>query len=136
MKKLSKKVSAIRKTYRHNYELSENNILADPFKQFEAWMADAILKKVHEPTAMTLATVDKKGQPSARIVLLKGVDKKGFVFYTNYKSGKGKDLSKNQLCCLNFYWPELQRQVRIYGKAEKVSPKESDRYFATRPRAS
>ena len=135
MKKLSKTVSTLRNEYR-GAALNEKNVEKNPFVQFEKWMDDAIKKKVSEPTAMTLATVNKKLQPSARIVLLKGVDKKGFVFYTNYKSDKGNDLSKNELCCLNFYWAKVHRQVRIYGKAEKVSSKESDEYFASRPRES
>jgi len=135
MKKLSKKVSTLRNEYQGK-AFNEDNAAKNPFLQFAKWMDDAIRKKVAEPTAMTLATVNKKKQPSARIVLLKGVDKRGFVFFTNYKSDKGDELSANNLCCLNFYWIEMQRQVRIYGKAEKVSSKESDKYFASRPRES
>lgn len=136
MTKLTKKVAASRKDYRHKFELSEQNVARNPLKQFEKWMEEAIKKKVEEPTAVTLATVNKKGQPSARVVLLKGIDKNGFVFYTNYKSKKGNDLAQNKLCCLNFFWVDLHRQVRIYGKAEKVSARESDQYFASRPRQS
>jgi pyridoxamine 5'-phosphate oxidase len=135
MKKLSKTVSAYRNDYK-GVALVEGRVNKNPFHQFERWMDEAIKKKVAEPTAMTLATASKKLQPSARIVLLKGVDAKGFVFYTNYKSYKGLDLSENKLCCLNFYWAAVQRQVRIYGKAEKVSRKESNIYFASRPRES
>jgi pyridoxamine 5'-phosphate oxidase len=135
MKRLSKAISSYRNEYK-GAALIESRISKNPLAQFEHWMDEAIKKKVSEPTAMTLATVNKKLQPSARIVLLKGIDKKGFVFYTNYKSEKGSNLEKNKLCCLNFFWAKVQRQVRIYGKAEKVSSKESDAYFASRPRAS
>lgn len=125
----------------HRYEftigiLDEKSCSKSPFRQFEKWMQEAISRQVHEPNAMTLATTDSKGIVDSRIVLLRGIDKMGFAFYTNYKSGKGKEMSQNRRVCLNFFWPELQRQVRIRGKVEKLSTAASDRYFASRPRES
>jgi pyridoxamine 5'-phosphate oxidase len=99
-------------------------------------MAEAILARVPEPTAMTLATADAKGRPSARIVLLKGVDPRGFVFFTNYASRKGKELAANPQAALAFLWKELERQVRIEGAVERVTPDESRAYYATRPLGS
>src|SRR5258708_581104 len=99
-------------------------------------MENAIEAKVHEPNAMTLATASRKGQPDARIVLLRGVDNHGFSFFTNYKSLKGKEIGENKKVCLNFYWGELSRQVRIIGMIEKLSSKISDDYFQSRPRES
>ncbi len=125
-------IAKIRKDYKKN-QLLETNIDADPYKQFGLWMNEAIAAGVEEPTAMTLATVSTKGFPSARIVLLKGFDEKGFVFYTNYDSRKGKHLKKNKNVALVFFWKEMERQVRIEGEVEKVSKKESDEYFASRP---
>src|SRR4051812_11683914 len=94
MPKLLKNVSSLRKSYTHNYQLTETTVAKNPFLQFERWMQDAIKIGAPEPTAMTLATVNKKGQPAARVVLLKGLDKKGFIFYTNYKSDKGAELAE------------------------------------------
>jgi pyridoxamine 5'-phosphate oxidase len=116
--------------------LSEADVLADPIAQFGRWMEEAIAAEVPEPTAMTLATVGAGGRPSARIVLLKGVDARGFVFFTNYLSRKGEELAANAAAALVFMWKELERQVRIEGFVEKVSGKESDDYFATRPLGS
>lgn len=115
--------------------LEVEDVRIDPFDQFEAWFAEAMQARLPEPNAMTLATaVD--GQPSARIVLLKGFDRDGFVFYTNYRSRKGEELRQNPRVALVFLWLELQRQVRIEGKAERIDPAESTRYFQSRPRGS
>jgi pyridoxamine 5'-phosphate oxidase len=116
--------------------LDENQVDRDPLKQFGVWMVEAIHAKVPEPTAMNLATVDASGRPSARIVLLKGVDPRGFVFFTNYESRKGRDLAARPVAALTFLWKELERQVRIEGTVEKVSAAESDAYYATRPLGS
>jgi pyridoxamine 5'-phosphate oxidase len=116
--------------------LSERDAAADPFDQFTRWFDEAVAAAVPEPNAMTLATVDAAGHPSARIVLLKAVDARGFVFHTNYDSSKGRQLAANPRVALLFFWPELERQVRIEGAAERVSADESDAYFAQRPRAS
>ncbi|MFM9027895.1 MAG: pyridoxamine 5'-phosphate oxidase, partial [Bacteroidota bacterium] len=105
-------------------------------RQFELWMRHAIDAKVEEPNAMTLATSGKGGVPDARVVLLRDLDRKGFVFFTNYTSRKGKELTVNKRVCLNFFWPELQRQVRILGRVEKITSKASDSYFNSRPRQS
>jgi pyridoxamine 5'-phosphate oxidase len=116
--------------------LEEGQVDPDPLKQFGVWMVEAIHAQVPEPTAMSLATVDGAGKPSGRIVLLKGVDPRGFVFFTNYESRKGRDLAQNAGAALTFLWKELERQVRIEGKVEKVSAEESDAYFQTRPLGS
>jgi pyridoxamine 5'-phosphate oxidase len=116
--------------------LDERDVDRDPMKQFGVWMVEAIHAQAPEPTAMTLATVDARGRPSARIVLLKGVDPRGFVFYTNYRSRKGKELAVNPVAALTFLWKELERQVRIEGSVEKVSAEESRAYYATRPLGS
>lgn len=108
----------------------------DPFGQFEEWFAEAVRAQLPEPNAMTLATVDSSGQPSARIVLLKGFDREGFVFYTNYRSRKGEEMRENPRVALVFLWLELQRQVRIEGSVERIDPEESTRYFQSRPRGS
>jgi pyridoxamine 5'-phosphate oxidase len=121
---------------RRDYELKtldESHVDRDPMKQFGVWMVEAIHAQVPEPTAMSLATADAKGRPSARIVLLKGVDPRGFVFFTNYDSRKGRELAQNPQAALTFLWKELERQVRIEGRAEKVSAEESAAYYATRP---
>ncbi len=114
-------------------ELNEENVNSDPLQQFIRWLDHALLSKVLEPSAMTIATVNSSGQPSARTVLLKNVNDKGFTFYTNYNSQKGKDLAENNRISLLFFWPELERQVRIEGKAEKTSIEESVAYFHSRP---
>ena len=108
----------------------------NPFRQFEAWFAQAIDAQLPEPNTMTLATVDSRGRPSARIVLVKGVDERGFVFFTNYDSRKGREIADNPHASLLFYWIELERQVRIEGKVVKTSPAESDQYFQSRPLGS
>jgi pyridoxamine 5'-phosphate oxidase len=113
--------------------LDESSIDRDPMKQFGVWMVEAIHAQVPEPTAMSLATVGPEGRPSGRIVLLKGMDPRGFVFYTNYASRKGRELEARPHAALTFLWKELERQVRIEGPVEKVSAAESDEYYATRP---
>ncbi|WP_261546456.1 pyridoxamine 5'-phosphate oxidase [Burkholderia multivorans] len=113
--------------------LDEADAAPDPFAQFDRWFNEALAAKLPEPNAMTLATVGADGRPSARIVLVKGVDERGFVFFTNYESRKGRDLAAHPYAALLFYWIELERQVRIEGRVEKTSADESDRYFASRP---
>ncbi len=116
--------------------LEESDVDRDPLRQFGVWMVEAIHAKVPEPTAMSLATADKGGRPSGRIVLLKGVDPRGFVFFTNYDSRKGHELAANPAAALTFLWKELERQVRIEGAVEKVTPEESRAYYETRPLGS
>ncbi len=117
-------------------DLDEHILDLDPIKQFQRWYADAIAAQLPQYDAMTLATATPSGQVSARVVLLKQVDERGFVFYTNYNSRKGRELAANSSAALVFLWKEINRAVRIEGKATKVSPEESDAYFATRPRES
>ncbi|AGW91490.1 MULTISPECIES: pyridoxamine 5'-phosphate oxidase [Cupriavidus] len=116
--------------------LSETDVAPDPMSQFKRWFDEAVTAKLPEPNAMTLATVDATGQPSARIVLLKGIDDRGFTFFTNYESRKGLDLAANPRAALLFHWVQLERQVRVEGYVEKVSDDESDAYFASRPLGS
>jgi pyridoxamine 5'-phosphate oxidase len=116
--------------------LEINSAAASPIPQFEKWFSQALEAKIPEPNAMNLATVSKGGQPSCRIVLLKGIERQGFVFYSNYQSHKGKELEENPACALTFFWPELERQVRIEGIAERVSEEQSIAYFQSRPRES
>ena len=113
--------------------LSEADAHADPIVQFERWFQDALAAGLPLANAMTLATVSPEGAPDARVVLLKGVDGGSFVFYTNYRSRKGRHLDANPLACLVFLWTQLERQVRIEGRVEKVPEKESDAYFLSRP---
>lgn len=116
--------------------LAEADLDADPFRQFRVWFDAAVAAGLPEPNAMTLATASPEGQPSARMVLLKGLDESGFVFYTNYESRKGDELAANPRAALVFFWVELARQVRIEGRVERVSLAESDTYFASRPEGS
>jgi pyridoxamine 5'-phosphate oxidase len=116
--------------------LTERDVDPDPIRQFERWFAEAQAAGVPDVNAMTLATTAADGMPSARVVLLKGVDERGFVFYTDYRSQKGDELSHNSRAALVFYWSPLERQVRISGTASRTSPEESAAYFATRPLAS
>ena len=113
--------------------INESAVDANPISFFGKWFDEAMAAEVREPNAMTLATATRDGIPSARIVLLKGADKNGFSFYSNYLSRKGKELAKNPSACLVFFWPELGRQVRIEGKILKLSKEESEAYFASRP---
>lgn len=117
-------------------ELSLNDCAALPMTQFQAWLQQAMDAQVNEPTAMNVATVDESGKPSARIVLLKEVDNEGFVFFTNYQSHKGRAIAHCQFVALTFFWPELERQVRVVGVIEKLDDEKSDEYFASRPYTS
>ena len=116
--------------------LERDALAQDPYAQFQNWLAQAIEAGLKDPTAMTLATVDKEGQPHQRIVLLKHVDSLGFVFFTNYSSNKAKDIEINTKVCLHFPWHTMERQVKVVGVAQKVSYKESLSYFLSRPRES
>ena len=116
--------------------LDEADVAAEPIRQFERWFAEATQAELPEPNAMTLSTVDPTGRPSARIVLLKNADDRGFVFFTNFESRKGRELSANPRAALLFFWPELERQVRIEGVTAPLDTAESAAYFASRPRAS
>ena len=116
--------------------LDEADAATNPFAQFDRWFNEALDARLPEPNTMTLATVGEGGRPSARIVLIKGVDERGFVFFTNYESRKGRDLAANPYAALLFYWIELERQVRIEGRIEKTSADESDRYYSSRPLGS
>jgi pyridoxamine 5'-phosphate oxidase len=114
-------------------KLDESNVNSNPIGQFSEWMQEAIDGDLLDVNAMALATADKNGAPSARIVLLKSIDKKGLVFFTNYESNKGKDLVENPKASVVFFWKELERQVRVTGTVEKISKKESEEYFKSRP---
>ena len=121
---------------RKNYTkggLLKKDIENNPFKQFHFWFTQAIEAETLEPNAMTLATIDNQGKPIARIVLLKNLDERGFIFFTNYESRKGQNLTQNPWASLVFWWGELERQVRVEGKVEKISESESDQYFNSRP---
>lgn len=132
---MSKEIADIRTDYSKK-SLSETDVAADPFKQFKTWWQEAIDSKFDEVNAMTLTTVDEKNVPSARTVLLKAYDERGFVFFTNYNSRKGIHIASNPNVCLLFFWKELERQVIITGVAEKVSAEESIAYFNSRPEGS
>ncbi len=132
---MSKSVADIRKDYMLA-SFDEKDALANPIEQFTHWWNDAINSNIDEVNAMTLATVTPKGTPTARIVLLKGYDETGFVFFTNYLSDKGKELANNPTAALVFFWKELERQIRIEGTVEKVSNEENDAYFNSRPAGS
>ncbi|MCF7974330.1 MAG: pyridoxamine 5'-phosphate oxidase [Phycisphaerae bacterium] len=119
-----------------NAPLNRRDLLQDPFDQFESWMACLLQARAVEPNAMTLSTVNTEGQPSSRIVYLKAVDRQGFVLFTNYQSQKSVELARNPKAALTFFWPQLNRQVRIEGTVQKTSEEESDGYFARRSRAS
>ena len=125
-------IADLRKSY-EKAELSESASQADPLKQFEQWLNEAISSEVPEPNAMTLATVGSDLRPSTRIVLIKGFDERGIVWYTNYASRKGQELAGNPFAALQFHWVELERVVRIQGVVDKVSEAESDEYFHSRP---
>src|ERR1700687_3806421 len=116
--------------------LDEGDVDRDPLRQLKTWLEEAIRAQVSEPTAMTLATVDARARPACRVVLLKGIDTRGVVFFTNYESRKGKELADNPFAALTVFWKELERQVRIEGTVERVSAEESSAYFATRPLGS
>lgn len=128
-------ISDLRREYTQG-GLLEDRLDADPLNQFRVWIEQAIHAQIHEPNAMTLATCSLEGKPSARIVLLKGFDERGFTFFTNYASRKGKELDANPVAALVFHWSDLERQVRIEGSVERIPERESDDYHATRPPGS
>jgi pyridoxamine 5'-phosphate oxidase len=128
-------IADIRTDYRKQ-KLNEEDTAAEPMPQFRKWWEEAVASEIDEANAMTLATVSSTGQPSARIVLLKGLHDNGFVFFTNYESRKGIELALNNRAALVFFWKELERQVRIEGIIEKVSDRESEEYFHSRPHDS
>ncbi len=129
---LSSSIADLRKSY-ERAELSEDASLADPLQQFDQWLHEAVNAQVNEPNAMTVATVSSDLRPSTRIVLIKGYDAQGIVWYTNYDSRKGRQLAGNPYAALQFHWVELERVVRIEGIVERVSDEESDQYFHSRP---
>lgn len=128
-------IAGIRNEYKQQ-SLLETDVVPHPIEQFDKWWDEAIKSEITEVNAMTLATANAAGVPSARIVLLKGYDKNGFVFFTNYQSHKGKEMEQNANVCLVFFWAALERQVRINGAVEKISAAESDAYFLSRPAGS
>ncbi len=128
-------IADIRKEYKLQ-SLLESDVDADPVRQFQKWWNEAMMSNIEEPNAMTLATSNKKGNPSARIVLLKSLSNDGFVFFTNYESRKGIELNENPYASLLFFWKELERQVRIEGVVAKTNEEKSTEYFLTRPDAS
>ena len=132
---MEKNLADLRREYSLQ-ELSKSSVAGDPFVQFANWFDEYMTAEPLEPSAMTVSTVDRDGSPSSRVVLLKGFDPHGFVFYTNYESRKGRDIEANPRVALHFFWPELERQIGIAGVAEKTSREESESYFATRPQAS
>ena len=125
-------LAALRRDYSLS-SLKEAEVDPDPTRQFERWFADALAAQVLEPNAMTLSTASRDGVPSGRIVLLKGVDARGFAFYTDYRSRKSAELAENPLAALTFLWKEIERQVRITGSVSRVSSEESEAYFRSRP---
>ncbi len=128
----SRHLAELRKSY-ERAELSEDASQADPLLQFEQWLGEAISAEIPEPNAMTVATVGSDLRPSTRVVLIKGFDQRGIVWYTNYESRKGQELAGNPYAALQFHWVELERVVRIEGRVERTSAEESDAYFASRP---
>lgn len=132
MNPVDKDIASLRKNY-ERAELDESASHDAPLQQFDAWLREAIAAKLPEPNAMTLATVGPDGRPSTRVVLIKGYDVRGIVWYTNYGSRKGRELAANPQAALQFHWVELERVVRIEGRVEKTSDAESDAYYATRP---
>src|SRR5512140_3083887 len=132
MSTTSAHLAQLRKSYEHA-ELSEEASHADPLRQFEQWLGEAIKAEVPEPNAMTVVTVGSDLRPSSRVVLIKGCDARGIVWYTNYESRKGRELAGNPYAALQFHWVELERVVRIEGTVERTTGSESDAYFASRP---
>jgi pyridoxamine 5'-phosphate oxidase len=126
------RIADLRKSY-ERAELDEQAAQADPLRQFETWLQQAIDGQVPEPNAMTLATVGADGRPSTRVVLVKGVDARGIAWYTNFNSRKGQELTGNPFAALQFHWVELERVVRIEGRVERVADAEADAYYASRP---
>src|SRR5579875_1792410 len=132
---MNSSIADLRKEY-SSQSLLETDVAKNPIEQFTKWWQQAINSNINEPNAMTLATASADGMPSARIVLLKGFDKNGFVFYTNYQSFKAMQLEENPKACLVFFWKELERQVRITGLVKKASAEQSNQYFHSRPKGS
>ena len=132
---MSEDVARLRREYARA-GLSEEDLPPDPVEQFRRWFEAALEAGLREPNAMTLATADASGSPSARIVLLKGYDERGFIFYTSYTGRKAAEMEENPLAALVFYWGDLERQVRVEGEVSRVSEEESDAYFASRPEGS
>ncbi len=132
MESANQDIAGLRKEYSKK-SLDVNHVKEDPFEQFREWFDEALKSEVPEANAMTLSTTDEGGRPSGRIVLLKAVDEKGFVFYTNFQSRKGKELENNPYAAITFFWVELERQVRVRGAVEKVDGKTADEYFSSRP---
>lgn len=130
-----KNIEDIRKDYQKG-NLSEENVQENPLAEFAVWFDNALKNNKLEPNAMVLSTVSQTGQPSSRVILLKGLDETGFVFFTNYESRKGKELAESPFASLLFFWAELEQQIRIEGKVERVSEKESADYYHSRPRGS
>lgn len=128
-------IASLRKEY-SKAVLDAKTVSQEPISQFTKWFEEAVAAKVPEPNAMNLATINENGRPASRIVLLKGVEDHKFVFYTNYQSRKGKELDGNPACSLTFFWPDLERQVRIEGVASRIDEKRSEKYFQSRPRGS
>ncbi len=128
----SRDIAALRKSYERD-ELDESASAADPLQQFEHWFRQALSAELPEPNAMTVATIGDDGRPSTRVVLIKGYDARGIVWYTNYESRKGRELAAHPFAALQFHWVELERVVRIEGRVEKVSEEESDAYYRSRP---
>lgn len=129
---MDKTIADLRQDYTLQ-DLSETKVNSNPFLQFKKWFDQTLSADILEPNAMTVATTTTEGKPSARMVLLKDFDERGFVFYTNYNSQKAQELAENPQAALVFWWAELQRQVRIYGRVEKILDPESDKYFYSRP---
>lgn len=132
---LTHNIADIRKNYSRQ-ALTEDAVAAHPIHQFQEWLDEAIKAEVEEPTAFVLSSVSPEGKPSARVVLLKEVGEQGFTFFTNYESRKGQELAQNPNACFTFFWPALERQVRIEGTIKKVSAQVSDAYFQSRPKGS
>ncbi len=130
-----KDIAAIREDYSKDI-LLEENMDKDPFRQFKSWFEQALRSKVIEPNAMVLSTINQQGFPSSRVVLLKDIKSDGFSFFTNYNSQKGQDLQSNDKAALLFFWPELQRQIRVEGHVVRLPEEDSDEYYASRPRGS
>lgn len=135
MESTSKEINKLRLEYSKEI-LDEKMVNSNPIVQFDLWMKEALNADIPEPHAMNVSTVSKEGKPSSRIVLLRNFSENGFVFYTNYNSKKGNDISENNCAAINFFWPQLERQIRIEGKLQKVDSKISDEYFASRPHDS
>ena len=135
MEELQNFLNSVRREFADK-PLNEDSIDENPFKQFENWFEEAVNSQILDPYAMTISTVSYEGQPSIRVVYLRGISEKGFKFYTNYNSQKGEDLLENNYVAANFFWSEIERQIRVEGEVERLSSEESDKYFASRPRES